>query len=136
MKDREPPLFSLFQIGNSIQAFNKRSEKKLGLSLVQWCLLKRLIDMPATPAHSLAASVGVHPSSLTQTLKRLERKKLIFIICDPKDSRKKLISITRAGMELVQKTETELEKCSEELSKLGGDLDIITSHLQNQLQGT
>jgi len=133
MIDFEQPLFSLFHIGNSIQAFNKRSEKKLGLSLVQWCLLKRLIDMPATPAHSLASSVGVHPSTLTQTLKRLERKKLVFVMSDPKDSRKKLVSITRSGMELLQRTESHLKKCSQGLSILSEDLARIGSHLQDQL---
>lgn len=131
MFEVEQSLFSLFHIGISIQAFNKRSEKILGISLVQWCLLRRLIDMPATSAYSLAISVGVHPSTLTQTLKRLERKKLIFVISDPKDSRKKLISITRAGMELLDKAQGSIEKYSKELSVIEGDLFHIKSHLQN-----
>lgn len=111
MSDLEHSLLTLFQIGVSIQNFNKRLEKSLGLSLVQWCLLKRLIDMPATPAHALAKAVGVHPSTLTQTLKRLERKNYIFITDDSKDYRKKLIAITRSGKKILEFANDKIINC-------------------------
>lgn len=133
MKDAERPLFSLFRIGNSIQALNKRTEKYCGLSLVQWCLLKYLIDMPGSSAQLLAKAVGVHPSTLTQTLKRLEKKKFIFITEDPKDSRKKLISITRAGKYTLETTAGNVQVWTKDLSILGDDLDRVQSHLFHQL---
>ena len=133
MNDTERPLFSLFHIGNSIQALNKRSEKTMGLSLVQWCLLRCLIDMPASSAHLLAKAVGVHPSTLTQTLKRLERKNFIFITEDPKDSRKKLISITRSGRDVLEVTGASIDDWSRDLSILGEDLHRVRSYLQGRL---
>jgi DNA-binding MarR family transcriptional regulator len=133
MNEVERPLFSLFHIGNSIQALNKHSEKTLGISLVQWCLLRCLIDMPASSANSLAKAVSVHPSTLTQTLKRLDRKNFIFITEDPKDSRKKLISITRSGKDVLEKTGVNIQEWTKDLSVLEGDLHRLRSYLQDQV---
>ena len=136
MKNSDFVFFTLFHFGVSIQQLNKRSEKQLGLSMVQWCLLKTLIDLPASSAHSLSKAVGVHPSTLTQTLKRLQKKEFIFITEDPKDSRKKLISITRSGKNILESTSdkmitwlpdpTGIEK---ELSKLQS---FLNSNCKNQ----
>jgi DNA-binding MarR family transcriptional regulator len=132
MSKSERHFISLFHIGVAIHHFNKRSEKYLGLSLVQWCLLKHLIDMPAVSAHSLAKAVGVHPSTLTQTLKRLERKKYIFIIGDPQDTRKKIISITRSGKDILEATSEKMDSWSKGLSGLGNELGSIQSFLETQ----
>jgi DNA-binding MarR family transcriptional regulator len=105
MKKLESAFFSLFEMSIAIHALNKTAERKLGLSVVQWCLLRKLLDMPSCSAQGLAKAVGVHPSTLTQTLKRLEKKKLLFVAEDPRDSRKKLISLTRAGRDLLAEIE-------------------------------
>ena len=133
MESSDHPLFSLFHIGLSIQNLNKKSEKKLGLSLVQWCLLKHLIDMPAVPAHFLAKTVGVHPSTLTQTLKRLERRKYIYIAEDPKDSRKKLISLTRLGNNALENANAPMINWSINFSDLKAELQHLRSFLKNQV---
>lgn len=130
MNSSEKIFFSLFHIGVAINQLNKRSEKQFGLSLVQWCLLRNLVDMPAVTAHSLASAVGVHPSTLTQTLKRLERKKYIFIMEDPADSRKKLISITRLGKNIMETTSNKISTLPIGLMKLEKELRFIQSHLK------
>lgn len=97
MKNLENSLFSLFKFSNNLQQLNKDIERDLGLSLVQWCVLRRLVDRPAISAQQLAKIVGVHPSTLTQTLARLKKKGFIFVGSDPLDARKKVVSITRLG---------------------------------------
>lgn len=134
MSESDQSFFSLFHIGISIHQLNKESERRSGLSLVQWCLLRHLIDMPAASAHALAKTVGVHPSTLTQTLKRLERKKYIFITEDPKDSRKKLISITRAGKDALEKTSLQMKGWADDLSTLGSALSYVRSLLQDNVE--
>lgn len=81
---------------------NKGAEGHLGLSLVQYYLLSVLRDMPGCSPQKLAAAVGMHPSSLTQSLKRLRKKKSLYVAEDPKDSRKKILSMTREGCELME----------------------------------
>lgn len=126
-------LFSLFKIGVSIQHLNKKTEKNFGLSLVQWCLLKCLINMPAAPAHVLAKVAGVHPSTLTQSLKRLERKGYIFITEDPNDSRRKLISLTRIGKNILDKNSIKMEQWSKKLLPMEKELTSVRSFLREQL---
>lgn len=132
MRKSEQVFFDLLHLGVAINQLNKRSEKKLGLSLVQWCSLKNLIDMPAATAHALASAVGVHPSTLTQTLKRLERKKYVFIMEDPADSRKKLISITRLGKNVMESASDKMSTLSTGLIKLEKELVLIQSFLKTQ----
>lgn len=126
------PLFSIFRLGISIHNFNKRSEEKVGLSLVQWCLLEQLIDMPRTSAFALAKSLGIHPSTLTQTLKRLEKKGYIFQTEDPRDSRKKVISITKAGKLILERIATQMVDWSASLEPLVKDLHDLISLLQKR----
>jgi DNA-binding MarR family transcriptional regulator len=82
-------------------SLNKNAEISLGLSLVQYHLLVTLRDMPGSSPQQLADAVGMHPSTLTQSIKRLQRKDVIFIADHPKDARKKLLSVTRQGHELL-----------------------------------
>ncbi len=133
MNDLDQSLFSLLDIGNSIHQFNKQSERRVGVSLVQWCLLKRLIDMPSASAQSLAAEVGVHPSTLTQSIKRLERKNFIFVIVDPKDSRKKLISITRHGKESLENTTIHMRTWLKEMEAFGDKIQRLSFLLQDKI---
>lgn len=109
MNNFEDSLFSMIEVCASIQRLNKRAESELSLSLVQWCLLKRLIDRPGISSNALADVIGVHASTITQTVKRLERKGFIFVTDDPKDSRKKVISITRTGVRHLHGASARLE---------------------------
>jgi len=131
-KDMQP-LVSLFRVGISIHNFNKKSEEKIGLSLVQWCLLEQLIDMPGTSAQVLAKSVGVHPSTLTQTLKRLEKKGLLYQAEDPKDSRKKIISITKDGKHAMERIASQMSDWSMCFAPVSNDIRRLNSVLQDQV---
>ena len=93
---------SLFHLSLSLHHLNRDIERKFKLSLVQLFVLLRLRHMPATCSKVLAAAVGIHPSTLTQTLRRLERKEYIFVAADPRDSRRKLISLTRSGCQAIE----------------------------------
>ncbi len=135
MTDFDRPIFLLFRIGISIQNLNKKTEKEIGLSIVQWCLLRQLVDMPGASAYNLAKAVGVHPSTLTQTLKRLERKGHVFVAEDPRDSRKKLISITRMGNRVLGKVDLEIQDWASQLDKLRSDLQRINSFLDGSRRG-
>lgn len=86
----------------AFHALNKAAEGRLGLSLVQFRLLEALKDMPGCAPQRLAQQVGMHPSSLTQSLKRLQKKEALFMDHDPRDHRKKILSLTRRGMQLMQ----------------------------------
>ena len=91
----------LVQMNLVFHSLNKGAEQRLGLSLVQYYLLTILRDMPGCSPQNLADAAGIHPSSLTQSLKRLRKKQTVFVGEDPKDSRKKILSVTRNGCKLL-----------------------------------
>ncbi len=133
MNQRIKSLHSLFHLGLSIHHLNQKSEKQAGLSLGQWCLLSHLIDMPATSAFALAKAVGVHPSTLTQTLKRLESRKFLFISEDPKDSRKKLIAMTRQGKEALERADEVFGQHADRLSEMDSEVTRLRERLTSQI---
>lgn len=130
---KDSGIYSLFQIGISIHHLNKKSEREIGISLVQWCLLKQLVDRPAISAFDLSKAVGVHPSTLTQTLKRLQKKKLIFIIADTKDFRKKVISLTRQGKEILDKATHMMSDWSKKLAAYQEELGKVRAVLSEKV---
>lgn len=91
-------------------AINMNAEKRLGVSLVQYHLLATLRDMPGSSPQQLADAVGMHPSSLTQSLKRLLKKGTILVIDDPRDARRKLLTITRHGQEVLVRAGSGIEQ--------------------------
>jgi DNA-binding MarR family transcriptional regulator len=86
---------------------NKAAETRLGISLVQYYLLTHLRDRPACSPQALAECAGIHPSTLTQALRRLLKKRTVFVGEDPKDARKKILFLSREGMDLITKVQSE-----------------------------
>lgn len=123
------PLRSAFHVSLLLHNLNKEAERRTGLSIVQWAVLKQLLEMPATSAQELSDAVKLHPSTLTQSLKRLVRKGLIFVSEDPRDSRKKIISLARRGKDTLDKLEGEMEQIAIRLSDIQDSLDTIEQHL-------
>lgn len=95
----------LIRMNLDFHNLNRAAEKKLGLSLVQYHLLVTLRDMPGCSPQKLASEAGMHPSTLTQSLRRLLRKDAVYIAEDPKDSRKKILTMTRDGFVLISRFE-------------------------------
>lgn len=84
---------------------NKRAEQVLGLSLVQFYVLSIILEMPARSPQVLAQKLGMHPSTLTQMIKRLLKKEFIFVDIDVRDSRKKVLGITTEGRQVITEFE-------------------------------
>ncbi|MDE1170743.1 MAG: MarR family transcriptional regulator [Verrucomicrobium sp.] len=88
---------ALAEIAQAIQRLNKACDQRHGLSITQWLVLRALVDRPAASPFVLAAALDIHPSTLTPMLARLEGKGFVFVAEDPRNLRRKMISITREG---------------------------------------
>ncbi len=101
------------EIANLVRAnlaffqMNRLAERKLGLSMVQYHLLVVVKDRPGLSSQQLAVEIGTHPSTLTQSIRRLLAKSALFVAPHPKDSRRKTISLTRVGLALIDRFEGE-----------------------------
>lgn len=113
----------LIKISLAFHQLNKGAEMRFGLSLVQYHLLVTLRDMPGCSPQRLAEALGMHPSTLTQSIKRLHRKGALFISEDPKDSRKKILTLTRSGQKqidfFVHEADSWLKECTEQRGLAG-----------------
>lgn len=83
----------------SIHHLNEFVAQRFGVSLVQFFVLQKIIHVPGISASMLAIKMQIHRSTLTQTLKRMERDALLFITNDPHDKRRHMIMATREGAE-------------------------------------
>lgn len=131
MKTNAAPLFALAEISVRIQQLNKALEEKFGLSLVQWSVLRHLIAAPAISAQDLAELIGIHPSSLTQTLKRLESKDFLCMEGHPRDQRRKMIFTTREGAAALRRLEREASPLLAEAEKHSSALREIQQGLED-----
>lgn len=122
---------ALNQLNLSLQNINKTLEKKFGLSLAQWSLLKCLMDKPAVSPYILAQTLHITPGSLSQSLARLEKKNYLFMGADPGDARKKMVSITRSGKNAVSKAKMEFTNFFTEIEVIQKPIFDIQTYLTN-----
>ncbi len=127
------PLKSVFHVSLLLHNLNKEAERRTGLSIVQWSLLKHLLEMPGASAQELSDAVKLHPSTLSQSFKRLVRKELILILEDPRDSRKKIISLTRKGKETLDRVENQMEEIASTLTLAKKELYFLETHLKKSI---
>lgn len=130
-RDDELPLLGLFQIGSSVSLLNKKAEGRFGLSITQWVLLSRLVHLPGISPLELAEATRVAPGTLTPMLKRLARKRLLCVAEDPRDSRKKVVVITRQGRRRMRGASTMIEEWSNRLRPLASEI----RHVRQSLEG-
>lgn len=108
--DFENAVAKLIRMNLTFHNLNKMAEEELGLSLVQYHLLRTLRDMPGNAPQRVAHAAGMHPSTLTQSIKRLSRRGLIFVEEDPRDSRKKILGVTFEGSTAILKFEKGIDR--------------------------
>lgn len=124
----------LMDLSLSLHHINKTLEAKCGLSVVQWSLLKTLLDMPAVSPLMLSKALGVTPGTLSQTLARLDKKKYLFMCDDPTDARKKMISITRLGRDVLASIDQEYERIFSEIDSIKNHVEKIHSYLNDSVK--
>lgn len=127
----EEPLSNLMALNLTFQAINKILEAKYGLSIVQWTFLKTLAEMPAIAPLALARVLKVTAGTLSQTTVRLEKKKYLFVCGNPKDARKKMISLTRSGKEALNSIDKNYKLIFSGIQNVSNELKAIETFLNN-----
>lgn len=125
-------LYDLFYVSLGVHHLSRTLERQLGLSFVQWYLLRHLVDLPAISAQRFASAVGLHPSTLTQSIKRLRKKRYLVIEEDPRDSRRKIIAITRQGRDALKGADGQLEMHFSGLRQIAAALSKLRTYLPAQ----
>jgi DNA-binding MarR family transcriptional regulator len=87
----------LWAVDHELQRTSRRMEDRLGITAPQRLVIRIVGRFPGIPAGHLAKLLHVHPGTLSGILKRIESKGLIRRRSDPRDGRRTLLGLTRAG---------------------------------------
>lgn len=88
---------ALWALAHGLDRASKRMRSEVGITGPQRLVLRIVGLTPGTSAGELAATLRVHPSTLTGVLKRLERQRLLTRLADPLDRRRAVLRLTARG---------------------------------------
>lgn len=87
----------LWRLVHALDVRSKRMAKELGITGPQRLVVRVVGQSSMISARDLAATLDIHPSTLTGVLARLETSGLIAREIDPDDRRRALFRLTAAG---------------------------------------
>jgi DNA-binding MarR family transcriptional regulator len=131
-------LEKLIALSVDLHNLNAGVQRQWDLSIVQWLVLRKIIEQPGLSAGTLAENSKVHPSTLTPTIGRLEGMGLIYVLERPSDLRRKLLVASWKGLEWSRKSESALTKAfdgaMDERERLPIDVDSIRDLTSNMIK--
>ena len=110
----------------SITKLYNEEASKYGGTMSQGYVLLKIDTHIGTPSTSLAPMMGMEPTSLSRTLKKMEEKGLIFREDNPDDGRSVLIKLTDYGKEMREKSKETVLHFNEVLWQEIGEEDMHT----------
>ncbi|HET9627315.1 MAG TPA: MarR family transcriptional regulator [Kofleriaceae bacterium] len=90
----------LWELVHAMAVRSKRMGKTLGVTGPQRLVIRVVGQSPDATARDIAQMLGLHPSTLTGVLARLERQKMIVRKVDPDDRRRVRFRLTPEGLEI------------------------------------
>lgn len=87
----------LWAVVHGLEKASKRMSGELGVTGPQRLVLRVVGLFPGMSAGDLAATLHVHPSTLTGVLQRLVDQRLLIRAGDPHDRRRAVLRLTAAG---------------------------------------
>lgn len=87
----------LWGLAHALEVSSKRMGRTIGVTGPQRLVIRVVGQLPQITARDLARTLGIHPSTLTGILARLERDRLLLRSSDPDDGRIARFQLTSAG---------------------------------------
>jgi DNA-binding MarR family transcriptional regulator len=104
------------------------------ITRVQWLILRHLQTGERLSVGQLAEFLHVRASTMSQMLDRLERERLVCRTPDPKDSRTRLVQLTRDGYDLIRRIEAVwMERLAQPLQRLSPEEQATLIRLLGKL---
>jgi DNA-binding MarR family transcriptional regulator len=133
----------LWALDHELQSASRRMEATYGITVSQRLVVGFVGRSPGISAGALAKILHVHPSTLTDILRRLESRGVLHRRQDPKDARRALFGLTPRGRHLDALRAGSVEQAIRRvLERMPGDvlpaeriLSALTSELVLDLGG-
>ena len=107
----------LWAVDHGLNRMSKRMESELGVTGPQRLAIRFIGRFPGISAGRLASILHMHPSTLTGILHRLELAALVTRRADPRDGRRSLLGLTRAGRRRDAREQGTIEAIVQEVLK-------------------
>lgn len=88
----------LWELVHALAVRSKRMARTLGVTGPQRLVIRVVGQSPGVTASEISAILGLHPSTLTGVLARLERQRMIHRTLDRSDRRRARFRLTPAGL--------------------------------------
>src|SRR5690242_13722521 len=92
----------LWELVHAIEVRSKRMATSLGVTGPQRLVVRIVAQTPGMTARDISETLGLHPSTLTGVLARLEARNLLVRTTDPSDRRRARFELTAAGRRIDQ----------------------------------
>lgn len=99
----------LWDLTHALNVRSKRMGKKQGVTGPQRLVVRVLGQSPAMAASDISRTLGIHPSTLTGILARLERQGAVQRRVDPLDRRRIRFRLTARGLRIDQERKGTVE---------------------------
>jgi DNA-binding MarR family transcriptional regulator len=122
MARHDPPLALLLE--RASRAVADRLARSIGLDGItseHWRVLRLLADEAGHPMGEIAERLGINPPTLTKLVDRMVGKSLVQRAADPEDSRRVLVYVTDAGLELLSELQPRIDRHHAALRDLLGE---------------
>jgi len=90
----------LWDLAHALDVRSKHMAKALGVTSPQRLVIRVVGQSPEMTARDIAATLNIHPSTLTGVLARLETQGMITRSIDPEDRRRAHFKLTPAGLKI------------------------------------
>jgi MarR family 2-MHQ and catechol resistance regulon transcriptional repressor len=127
----------LWKATKALEAHAQRSVQALGMCLSDFAVLEALLHKGPLPVNVIGKKVLLTSGSMTAAVDRLERRGLVERRDDPDDRRARIVHLTRAGRESIQKLFAAHEQDMERpISRLTSDeIESLTAILRKLGRG-
>lgn len=120
-------MHSLWELSHALQVASKRMARTLGVTGPQRLVIRILGQSPNITARELATTLGIHPSTLTGVLARLEKSGFIARKVDAADRRRARFELTAAGHRVDREKKGTIEAAVRRAMERAGTANIARS---------
>jgi DNA-binding MarR family transcriptional regulator len=117
-------MHSLWELSHALQVASKRMARNLGVTGPQRLVIRILGQSPGITARDLATTLGIHPSTLTGVLSRLEKNGFIARRIDPDDRRRWRFELTGPGLRVDREKKGTVESSVRRALARAGDTTV------------
>jgi DNA-binding MarR family transcriptional regulator len=114
----------MWHLAHALDVRSKRMARSLGVTGPQRLVIRVLGRSPASTASDISSALGMHPSTLTGILSRLEQQGLIERKSDDADRRRMRFRLTRKGIVIDRERKGTVEAAVRRALARAGELTV------------